>query len=122
MQKAKQDKLGQERLLFVRPIPPLDHDWPVGRGVFYNRTKTFVVWVNEEDHVRIISIQKGGNIGDTFDRFCRGIKELETELSHVGKSFMWNSHLGYLATCPSNLGTAMKVSVQIKLPRLSKVY
>jgi hypothetical protein len=28
--------------------------WPVGRGIFHNEAKTFLVWVCEEDHLRII--------------------------------------------------------------------
>lgn len=35
--------------------------------------------------------------------------------------FMWNEHLGYVLTCPSNLGTGLRAGVHIKLPHLSKV-
>jgi hypothetical protein len=35
--------------------------WPHGRGVFHNPDKTFVNWVNEGDHLRIISMQDGGD-------------------------------------------------------------
>ncbi|VDK51442.1 unnamed protein product [Anisakis simplex] len=37
--------------------------WPTGRGIYHNNAKTFLVWVNEEDHLRIISMQNGGNVG-----------------------------------------------------------
>ena len=40
----------------------LARDWPDGRGFFVNNDKSFLVWVNEEDHFRIMSMQKGGNI------------------------------------------------------------
>ena len=33
--------------------------WPQGRGIFHNENKTFLVWVNEEDQLRIISMEKG---------------------------------------------------------------
>lgn len=39
-----------------------NHYWPTGRGIFHNANKTFLVWVNEEDHLRIISMQIGGNV------------------------------------------------------------
>ena len=42
--------------------------WPTGRGIFLNKNRTFVVWVGEEDHLRIISIQQGGNLGEVFKR------------------------------------------------------
>merc|ERR1712156_592991 len=35
----------------------LEHDWPEARGIFHNDAKTFLVWVNEEDQLRIISMQ-----------------------------------------------------------------
>ena len=33
---------------------------------------------------------------------------------------MWNEHLGYVLTCPSNLGTGLRGGVHVKLPKLSK--
>lgn len=33
---------------------------------------------------------------------------------------MWNQHLGYVLTCPSNLGTGLRGGVHVKLPHLSK--
>jgi len=44
----------------------LERDWPEGRGIFHNDTKTFLCWVNEEDELRIISMQPGSNIGEVF--------------------------------------------------------
>ena len=32
---------------------------------------------------------------------------------------MWNEHLGYVLTCPSNLGTGLRGGVHVKLPKLS---
>ena len=37
-----------------------------------------------------------------------------------GHEFMWSEHLGYILTCPSNLGTGMRAGVHVKLPLLSK--
>ena len=34
----------------------LNRDWPSGRGIFHNDEKTFLVWVNEEDQLRIIAM------------------------------------------------------------------
>jgi len=33
-----------------------------------NKTKTFLVWVNEEDHVRIISMQSGASMKQVWSR------------------------------------------------------
>lgn len=34
---------------------------------------------------------------------------------------MWNERLGYILTCPSNLGTGLRAGVHVKIPKLSKV-
>merc|ERR1711872_760833 len=34
----------------------MERDWPEGRGIFHNEAKTFLLWVNEEDQTRIISM------------------------------------------------------------------
>ena len=33
---------------------------------------------------------------------------------------MWNEHLGYVLTCPSNLGTGLRGGVHLKIPLMSK--
>ena len=33
---------------------------------------------------------------------------------------MWSEHLGYILTCPSNLGTGLRAGVHIKIPNVSK--
>merc|ERR1712126_710944 len=46
--------------------------WPSGRGIYHNDAKTFLVWVNEEDHLRIISMQMGGDLGEVYRRLVSG--------------------------------------------------
>jgi creatine kinase/arginine kinase len=93
----------------------LNRDWPEGRGIYHNDEKTFLVWINEEDQLRIISMQMGGDILEVFTRLVTAIKEIEKKVS-----FSYSDHLGYITSCPTNLGTAMRASVHIKLPKLSK--
>lgn len=47
------------------------NDWPIGRGIFMNHAKNFIVWVNEEDHIRIISMQKGASLKQVWDRLVK---------------------------------------------------
>mmetsp|Transcript_77620 Transcript_77620/g.107332 ORF Transcript_77620/g.107332 Transcript_77620/m.107332 type:complete len:151 (+) Transcript_77620:1066-1518(+) len=49
----------------------LNRDWPEGRGIYHNDDKTFLVWVNEEDQLRIISMESGSDIGAVFERLSR---------------------------------------------------
>jgi len=93
----------------------LNRDWPSGRGIYHNNEKTFLVWINEEDELRIISMQKGGDIKEVFARLSKAIAELEKKMK-----FAYSEHLGYITSCPTNLGTAMRASVHIALPKLSQ--
>ncbi|XP_030915557.1 creatine kinase U-type, mitochondrial [Geospiza fortis] len=99
----------------------VDGHWPISRSIsWHNHQKTFLIWINEEDHTRVISMEKGGNMKRVFERFCRGLKEVERLIQERGWEFMWNERLGYILTCPSNLGTGLRAGVHIKLPLLSK--
>ena len=92
----------------------VNRDWPEGRGIFHSADKQFLVWVNEEDQLRIISMQMGGDVIEVFERLVRAITSLEKLLA-----FAYSNNLGYLTSCPTNLGTAMRASVHVKLPNLS---
>lgn len=73
------------------------------------------MWVNEEDQLRIISMQKGSNIRQVFERLAIASSKIES----VAK-FANDEHLGYITSCPTNLGTGMRASVHINLPKLAK--
>lgn len=49
------------------------------------------------------------------------LQQVERLITEKGWEFMWNEHLGYVLTCPSNLGTGLRAGVHVKLPQLSKV-
>merc|ERR1719364_237347 len=55
----------------------LNRNWPHGRGIFHNNDKTFLVWVNEEDQLRIISMQPGADIGAVFKRLSPAAAAIE---------------------------------------------
>jgi arginine kinase len=91
----------------------LNRDWPDARGIFHNNEKAFLVWVNEEDQLRIISMQQGPDIRSVFKRLSKACAHIQT----VAK-FSHDDHLGYITSCPTNLGTALRASVHIQLPKL----
>eukprot|EP00058_Branchiostoma_floridae_P001932 XP_002587420.1 hypothetical protein BRAFLDRAFT_115917 [Branchiostoma floridae] len=125
MDDKTQEQLIADHFLFDKPVSPLltsakmARDWPDGRGIWHNDAKNFLVWINEEDHTRVISMEKGGNMKKVFERFCDGLKKVEENVKGQDKEFMWNEHLGYILTCPSNLGTGLRAGVHVKLPKLS---
>ena len=120
MNKEVQDELIKDHFLFKEgdrflDAAGLNRDWPAGRGIYHNKNKTFLVWINEEDELRIISMQQGGDIKEVFTRLVNAINSIETKVP-----FSYSDHLGYITSCPTNLGTAMRASVHIALPKLAK--
>jgi len=99
----------------------MERDWPEGRGIFHNKDKTFLTWVNEEDQLRIISMQGGGDVRAVFDRLARGIKAVgDSVKAESGRDFMLDPKYGYIHSCPTNLGTGMRASVHVDLPGWTK--
>merc|ERR1712122_76967 len=99
----------------------MERDWPEGRGIFHNKDKTFLLWVNEEDQTRIISMEKGGDVKGVFERLARGIKAVgDSVKAESGKDFMLDPKYGYVHSCPTNLGTGMRASVHVDLPGWTK--
>lgn len=88
--------------------------WPSGRGIFHNTKKTFLVWVNEEDHLRIISMQHGGKVGEVLGRLIKGAETIQSQAP-----FSRDDRLGWLTFCPTDLGTTVRASVHVKIPKVS---
>merc|ERR1712168_677033 len=127
MSEKVRQQLVDDHFLFMSGDPNLkvagmERDWPEGRGIFHNKDKTFLTWVNEEDQLRIISMQKGGDVKEVFDRLARGIKAVEDSVKkESGHDFMLDKRYGYIHACPTNLGTGMRASVHIDLPGWTKL-
>merc|ERR1719403_269479 len=101
--------------------------WPDARGVFHNHDKNLFIWFGEEDHMRIVSMQgnltkpthQGKQIKEVTARFMRACDAVQKVLKKHGYDFMHNPHLGWVLTCPSNLGTGMRCGTMVKLPNVS---
>ena len=91
----------------------LNRDWPEGRGIYHNESKTFLVWINEEDQLRIISMEEGYNFIGVYARLTRAANSIEKIAA-----FARDDRLGYLTSCPTNLGTGLRISVHVELPFL----
>merc|ERR1712073_285702 len=126
MDEAVRQQLVDDHFLFVSGDKNLiaagmERDWPEGRGIYHNKEKTFLVWVNEEDQLRIISMQKGGDVKGVFERLARGINAVQKSVKdESGKDFQVSEKYGYLHSCPTNLGTGMRASVHVDLPGWTK--
>lgn len=126
MEETTRQKLVDDHFLFVSGDKNLitagmERDWPEGRGIFHNKDKTFLTWVNEEDQLRIISMQNGGDVTGVFSRLANGIKAVQDSIKgEAGKDFQVHEKYGYLHSCPTNLGTGMRASVHVDLPGWTK--
>ena len=94
----------------------ISSDWPYGRGCWVSEDKMRVIWVGEEDQLRIMSMKQGTNLLEVFT----DLKDmLDTIESTDGVKFASHQAYGYLTSCPSNLGTGMRASVHLKVPALT---
>merc|ERR1711957_437463 len=75
---------------------------------------------NEEDHLRIISMQKGDNIRAVFDRFAALVNAVEGACKAHGRGLDISPMYGNILSCPSNCGTGLRASMMIKIPLTSK--
>merc|ERR1739848_145235 len=91
--------------------------WPHGRGCYASEDKGFIIWVGEEDHLRIMAMKKSLKINDVFDRLKAAIDVVE-ELIPGGCAK--SKDFGVITSCPTNMGTGMRASVHIKIPNLTK--
>ncbi len=82
-------------------------------GVFVTSDERLSIMVNEEDHIRIQSLQPGLNLRGAWEAADRMDDELESKLTYA-----FSPKLGYLTSCPSNVGTGMRASVMLHLPAL----
>jgi len=89
--------------------------WPDARGIYHNDAQNLFVWLNEEDHMRIVSMQVGKDMREVAARFMSACNDIEA----TGLKFMQNDHLGWILTCPSNLGTGLRAGCQVSLKDLN---
>lgn len=84
-----------------------------GSGVYINRAQNCSVMINEEDHLRIQFLKSGFNLNSAWKRINAFDDALESNLD-----LAFSPNLGYLTTCPTNLGTGLRASVMMHLPGL----
>jgi len=85
-------------------------DWPIGRSVFNTRRRQLSVWINEEDHLRVAVVMPGACVGACSEAMALVMSRLAAHLD-----FCADAKLGYLTSCPSNVGSAMRVSYRVDL-------
>ena len=83
-------------------------------AAFISKPEDISVMVNEEDHMRIQSILRGFNLENAYNNVAKIDAEIKKNLDVA-----FDPQLGYLTSCPTNLGSAMRASVMLFLPGLT---
>lgn len=84
-----------------------------GSGVVINRLQSLSIMVNEEDHLRMQAMFPGLALHPAHAALDAVDTALESTLDYA-----FDDKLGYLTSCPSNVGTGMRASVMLHLPGL----
>ena len=83
------------------------------KALIVSKDEMVSIMVLEEDHLRIQVFQSGFNLTQAW----RLIDKVDSELEeHLKYSF--DSNLGYLTACPTNVGTGIRASCMLHLPSL----
>ncbi len=111
----KQQQLTFEKGDRFQDAAGINRDFPKCRGIFYSADRRLRVWLNEEDHLRIISQEASADLAGLFNHLTKAILELGEKLP-----FARDERFGYLSSCPTNIGTSMRAGVHIQLEKLSQ--
>ena len=90
-------------------------DWPHGRGCYLSADRSVNIWVGEEDHLRIMVLNRGVNLKEPYERVKQLIEMLQ---DYGGLDFASSERFGVITSCPTNLGTGMRASLHIRLPAI----
>ncbi|MDD5728798.1 MAG: protein arginine kinase [Victivallales bacterium] len=83
-------------------------------SLFVKPDESCAVMINEEDHLRIQVLGPGAQLSKVWEQIDKLDSKLEKQLPYV-----YDSRLGYLTSCPTNVGTGMRASVMLHLPGLA---
>ena len=85
-------------------------------AIITNEDSSIVAMINEEDHLRIQAFEPGFNI----DKCYRKLEEFTDKLGEKVE-YIKNDKYGYITSCPTNVGSGMRVSVMLHLPALARI-
>jgi protein-arginine kinase len=88
----------------------------LGRGISFNKDENLIVWINEEDHLSLISQSNDGKMNETYARIIHAVDKINETLE-----FQQHQRLGYLNISPLNIGTALQVNIHVKLVHTGKL-
>uniref|UniRef100_UPI003D7D4BCD zgc:172076 n=1 Tax=Danio rerio TaxID=7955 RepID=UPI003D7D4BCD len=95
-------------------------DWPDARALWLSKDGSLAVWVNMEDHLKLVSYRSDASLQEAFKTICINVQKLETLYKKLRHTFIWKTHLGWVVSSPAEVGTGLKASVSVNLLNLAK--
>ncbi len=83
-------------------------------GALISDDEQISIMINEEDHLRIQCLASGMQLDKAFG-LCNSLDDTISEKI----DYAINDKIGYLTSCPTNVGTAIRVSIMLHLPALT---
>lgn len=83
-------------------------------SVYISKEEDVSIMVNEEDHIRIQTLSNTLDIEALYNQALAIDQEIDQEVNYA-----FDEKLGYLTSCPTNLGTGLRASVMLHLPALA---
>ncbi len=87
-----------------------------GRVLLVSEDESVSLMLCEEDHIRLQVMQPGLALQQAYD-IANKVDSMLDERLH----YAFDERIGYLTQCPTNLGTAMRASVMLHLPALTRL-
>lgn len=87
---------------------------PNKSAVMMNNDESVSIMINEEDHIRIQCLFPGFQLEQAWDMANKIDDIIEENLKYA-----FAEDIGYLTSCPTNVGTGIRASVMIHLPALT---
>lgn len=86
-----------------------------GSALMLSGDESVSIMLCEEDHIRLQVMKAGLALEEAFDIADKLDSLLDSRLNYA-----FDDRIGYLTACPTNLGTAMRASVMLHLPALTR--
>ena len=85
-------------------------------GLIISQDQSLSVMIMEEDHYRLQGLGAGMSLFATYNLVDKLDQMLASEVKYA-----FSDELGFLTSCPTNVGTGMRASLMLHLPALSAV-
>jgi len=104
----------QRRVLVEKHlISPLLAEGANYGAAFLSENEDISIMINEEDHIRIQCLASGLQLKETLVKANEIDDVIEEKVQYA-----FDEKIGYLTSCPTNVGTGLRASVMVHLPAL----